>query len=60
MPSESSANHPPKPEFVAVKTAVMKGAEHICTARSTSMAQRIAHALNRYFNPRFRTASKGK
>lgn len=32
--------------FVAVGLKVMRGPEHICEARSTTMAQRIAKALN--------------
>lgn len=41
-----------KPEqetkFVAIKEAIMRGAEHIATARSTTFAKRIANALNKY------------
>lgn len=32
--------------FYAVGLKVMRGQEHICEARSTTMAQRIAKALN--------------
>jgi hypothetical protein len=42
---------PPAPEtkkFVAVKSAVMYGAEHIATAISKTMAKRIANALNKH------------
>lgn len=35
-------------QFVAVKCAVMRGREHIATATSTTMATRIARALNQY------------
>jgi hypothetical protein len=34
--------------FVAVKVAVMQGAERVAVARSKTMAKRIANALNRY------------
>lgn len=34
--------------FVAVKSAVMRGAEHIATACSKTMAKRIANALNQH------------
>lgn len=37
-----------KPQFVNIKTSVMKGAETIATCRSVSMAKRIAAALNWY------------
>jgi len=36
------------PRFAHVDCSVMRGAENICTARSGSMAERIANALNRY------------
>lgn len=32
--------------FVAIRHTVMRGKEHICTAVSGNMAQRIARALN--------------
>jgi hypothetical protein len=38
----------PKPLFVAVKSAVMRGAEHIATACSKTMAKRIVNALNHH------------
>lgn len=34
--------------FVAVRLTVMRGAVHIATASSVTMARRIAAALNRY------------
>ena len=37
-----------KPIFVYVQRVVMRGAEHICTACSVTMARRIANALNKY------------
>jgi hypothetical protein len=62
MPSESNdspPNYSRRPlVFVAVDSTVMKGSEQICVARSPNMAQRIAHALNHYFNPRYNTAAK--
>lgn len=36
------------PQFVGVGCSVMRGSEHICAARSSTMAQRIAAALNDY------------
>jgi predicted amidophosphoribosyltransferase len=36
------------PKFVAVRVAVMRGAEWIATAASHNMARRIARALNQY------------
>jgi len=54
MPNESPSNSKqfaalPGPwKFVAVKKAVMRGQEHIATAVSSTMAQRIARALNVY------------
>lgn len=38
----------PFPPFVSVNRSVMRGAEHIATAVSTTMAHRIARALNQY------------
>lgn len=35
-------------KFVAVGTSVMRGAEHIATAISTTFARRIARALNEH------------
>lgn len=37
-----------QPKFVAVKEAVMRGQEHIATARSKTFAKRIANALNKH------------
>lgn len=45
---------PGKKAFVAIKLAVMYGAEHVATAISHTMAKRIARALNSH-----RTNSKG-
>lgn len=39
---------PPEKRFVAVKSAVMQGSEHIATAKSKTMAKRIANALNKH------------
>jgi hypothetical protein len=41
---------PPDPErrFVAVKSAVMHGADHVATAKSKTFAKRIANALNKH------------
>jgi hypothetical protein len=41
-------NDKPKLIFVAVKSAVMRGAVHIAQACSFTMARRIANALNQY------------
>jgi hypothetical protein len=38
----------PQPLFVAIRTVVMRGSEYIATATSSTMARRIANALNRY------------
>jgi hypothetical protein len=38
----------PQPIFVAVKTAVMRGSEHVATAISKTFAKRIANALNKH------------
>lgn len=35
-------------QFVAIRTAIMRGAEHIATTQSHNMAKRIANALNAY------------
>jgi hypothetical protein len=45
-PSDVPSKTPAPVKFVAVRRAVMRGAEHICTAVSANMAQRIARALN--------------
>lgn len=50
-PADSPPKSPPAPrppQFVAIKAAVMRGQEHIATAVSSTMAQRIARALNRH------------
>jgi hypothetical protein len=39
---------PPERRFVAVKSAVMQGTDHIATAKSKTMAKRIANALNKH------------
>jgi hypothetical protein len=54
MNRETPADRPPiarRPnmkdvKFVAVDRSIMRGAEHIATAISRTMAQRIARALN--------------
>lgn len=43
---------PLRPQFVAKATTVMMAADAICTARSASMAKRIAAALNDYIPDR--------
>jgi len=48
----------PSPKFVAIGHRVMQGSNRIALATSGSMAQRIAHALNRYTHPRYTTAPK--
>lgn len=56
MTCESPANLPPKQTpterfsvpFVAIKTTVMRGSEHIALAVSHTMARRIARALNKH------------
>jgi hypothetical protein len=37
----------PEPLFVAIKSAVMAGKDHVATACSKTMAKRIAAALNK-------------
>jgi len=49
MTSESLTEQPRKPLlFVAIGQTIMRGAEHIATAKSGTMAQRIARALNNH------------
>ena len=43
-----SSSAPDAVRFVAVKSAVMRGSEHVATAVSKTMAKRIANALNRH------------
>jgi hypothetical protein len=42
-----SPGEPAEPLFVAIKSAVMAGKDHIATACSKTMAKRIAAALNK-------------
>lgn len=42
---ESPAN---QPQFVALRRVVMQGDKRICEATSSTLARRIANALNRY------------
>ena len=46
--ANQSSSAPDSLQFVAVKSAVMRGSEHIATAVSKTMAKRIANALNRH------------
>jgi hypothetical protein len=39
---------PPPPRFTAIGSAVMLAGEQIATTRGSTMAKRIAHALNWY------------
>jgi len=39
-------------QFVAVRATIMRGGLHIATARSHTMAKRLANALNRYIPSR--------
>jgi hypothetical protein len=39
-------------QFVAIRATIMRGGQHIATARSHTMAKRIANALNRYIPSR--------
>lgn len=47
IPAPGSQGEPGEPLFVAVKSAVMAGKDHIATAVSKTMAKRIAAALNK-------------
>jgi hypothetical protein len=42
-----SPDEPTEPIFVAIKSAVMAGKDHVATACSKTMAKRIAAALNK-------------
>jgi len=49
MKTEETISHVPKQSlFVAVRRAIMRGSECIATAKSHTMARRIARALNIY------------
>jgi hypothetical protein len=46
-PAPGSPDEPTEPLFVAIKSAVMAGKDHVATACSKTMAKRIAAALNK-------------
>lgn len=46
-PAPGSPDEPGEPLFVAIKSAVMAGKDHVATAVSKTMAKRIAAALNK-------------
>lgn len=45
---ERPAADPQLAQFAAIAKTVMRGAEFICTAKSSTMARRIARALNEH------------
>jgi hypothetical protein len=46
-PAPGSPAEPGEPLFIAIKSAVMAGKDHVATACSKTMAKRIAAALNK-------------